>query len=155
MAIIWGDWKNINKYYPTLLYMAAGNLLYLFLYGDDTLWNEIPDVGLNNKQTILLYSFTALPCGALLFLSTYPNSGMKKIVHTLAWIAIFSGVEYILHLFGKLEYNGGWNAWLSTVFNCLMFPMLRLHYKKPIIALCLSIPIVFVLTLIFTPRWDS
>lgn len=40
IIIAWkrGDWRNWKKYQATMLYVAMGNLIYLFLYYDHYLW---------------------------------------------------------------------------------------------------------------------
>ncbi|MBB3113429.1 hypothetical protein FHS18_005541 [Paenibacillus phyllosphaerae] len=35
----WGDRKHWKNYYPTMLYVALCAALYLFVYGEDKLWN--------------------------------------------------------------------------------------------------------------------
>jgi hypothetical protein len=54
---------------------------------------------------------------------------------------MYGGIEFIMTLTGHIEYNYGWGLAWSVGFNCLMFPMLRLYYKKPLIAYLLSVPI--------------
>jgi hypothetical protein len=152
-AIRWGNWKNIGKYYPTQLYMIMGALLYLFIYGPDTLWDEIPDSGINNKLTILLYVFIVFPCTVLLYLSKYPSTTLKQFFYIAVWIIFYSGTELILFFFGKMLYNSGWNICWSVAFNCMMFPMLRLHFVRPFWAIGLSLPIIILLTLGFGPHW--
>ena len=58
--------------------------------------------------------------------------------------------HYDLFSIWMLVYNDGWNTWLSIAWNCIMFPMIALHHKKPLMAYVASIAAV-ILILIFFP----
>jgi hypothetical protein len=153
-AFWWGDWKRVKQFYPTMCYMMIGALLYLFLYGGDSLWNEIPDMGLKNKINILLYVFIVFPCTVLLYLSNYPITKLGQFFHISKWIAIYSLFEWLAFVLGRLSYNSGWSIWWSIAFDCMMFPMLRIHYLNTKSALLLSVPIILFLAFIFKPNLD-
>jgi hypothetical protein len=155
-SLRWGDWKNINTYYTTILYMIIGNLIYFYLYGEDTLWNFLPDRS-DKFDTLreMLYMFVAFPCSILIYLSNFPAKSIGKVLHIIKWIVIYSGLEWVGSHFGFVDYDSGWNQWWSVGFNCIMFPMLFLHLKKPYIALLISVLIVIVLTSIFSPEWHN
>jgi hypothetical protein len=67
----------------------------------------------------------------------------------LFWIALYVGVEIILLWKGNIKYKYGWSLGHSAAFDCLMFPFLRLHYKKPLMALIISVPITIFLVWFF------
>jgi hypothetical protein len=59
-AYKWGDWRNYKKYYPTILFMISGDLVYQFLTYDYPLW-ELSDPLLNATLTTLLMVFINWP----------------------------------------------------------------------------------------------
>ncbi|MBD2870375.1 CBO0543 family protein [Paenibacillus arenilitoris] len=148
----WGDWRNWKKYYPTMLYMSLGACVYLFLYGQDALWNPRPSL-LLDKQNELLYLFVIMPCSALLYLSNFPAKLKSKLIHISKWILIYILVEWIGYLFHEITYNSGWNLWWSLVFDMIMFPMLILHHRRPLLALVLSVFAAMGLMAFFPPHW--
>ncbi|WP_420489698.1 CBO0543 family protein [Neobacillus vireti] len=153
-ALRWGDWKNINKYYPTLLYLLVGNLLYFYLYDKDMLWDFTPDFSEKwDKIREIIYIFIAFPCSILLYLSNMPQTKTKKLLHIILWIVIYSCLELLWHHFGLVSYNRGWNFWWSLGFDCVMFPLLLLHNKRPYVTLIISLAFVLFLTSIFSPKW--
>jgi hypothetical protein len=141
----WGDWKNFKLYYPTMLYIALFNLLYVFFAHEFFhLWELKSDIG-NHTTTFLLHSFIINPFSAFLFLSNYPSKFKSQILHTLKWIFLFLIVEWVGYKLGRIAYFNGWNFWWSVLFIMVMFPMLRLHYVKPVLTLFLSAVCTFVL----------
>ncbi|MFS0901470.1 MULTISPECIES: CBO0543 family protein [Priestia] len=146
----WSDWKNWRKYHSTILYMIMFALLYEVLTYNYSLWifkaTLIPTHTLNS----LLVTFITFPCLVLLFLSNFPEDvTTKKILHIIFWIILYSIVEYFYHAVGLFKYSHGWNFGCSILFNCIMFPMLLLHHKKPLLAYFLSIPIAIFYLIIF------
>jgi hypothetical protein len=138
-----GDYRKWKKYYPTMQYMALGNLTYNFLCASHWLWMLYPDLKwFNHSLQEMTYTFITFPLTALMFLSHYPEKKEKKVIffHYVSWIGIYVGLEILLMLNGQIIYKYGWNIYWSAIFNCIMFPFLRLHEKKPLVALVLSIP---------------
>jgi hypothetical protein len=135
----WGDWKNWRIYHTSMLYFALGNLLYNFLTANHFLWKLKPDFLPTHSLTEMVYTFITFPATALIYLSKYPQASIKKqIVYILGWVCIYGGVETILMLTGRMQYQFGWSLGWSVVFDCTMFPMLRLFYKKPLLAYVIS-----------------
>jgi hypothetical protein len=68
--------------------------------------------------TEMLYTFIVFPATGLLFLGNYPKGVIKKILHTLQWIAIYGVWEYVFTLTGSIEYQYGWtlhfNGWVNS-----------------------------------------
>lgn len=135
----WGDYKNWQKYHSTMLYFVMGNLLYNFLTASYFLWRLDADFISNHTLTELIYSFIVFPITALLFLSNYPEK--KKLYYMSKWVFIYVAVEYLFTLTKHIEYQYGWTLGWSAFFDVFMFPMLLLHYKKPLLAYAISIPI--------------
>jgi hypothetical protein len=139
----WGDWRNWKKYHTVMLYFALGNLLYNFLTANHFLWRLEADFISNHTLTEILYTFIVFPGTALLFIGNYPEGrGLKKVIgHFALYIGWYIGVEWIFSQTGHIQYQHGWSYWWSVAFDFLMFPMLRLFYKHPLLAYILSIPI--------------
>lgn len=148
-ALRWGDWKHLYEYHTTMLYMSTMNLLYFFLTFQYPLWEVQAHLIPSYTIVSLLYTFIVFPCTVILFLSNYPTTSIKKWIHIGKWIAIYIGIEWIGGLFGLIIYHHGWNLSWSLIFLCIMFPMLRLHHRRPYTAYLVSIFIIISLMLIF------
>lgn len=137
------DYLKWRDFYPTMQYIAIGNLTYQFLCATNWLWRIAPDMkGFYYLTVEAIYSFIVFPLTALMFLSRYPEGSKKMEIfkHYLFWIGIYVFFEFIFMKLGIMEYQKGWNLWWSALFNCIMFPFLRLHHKKTILTLVLSVP---------------
>jgi hypothetical protein len=145
----WSDWRNWEKYHATMLYIAASNLMYNFLCASYFLWRINADFLSNHTITEVLYTLIIFPGTALLFLSNYPKTLKKQILRIAYYVGIYAGFEVIYVWFSKIEYQYGWTIWWSFGFDMLMFPMLILHYKKPLIAYVISIPTAMFLLWLF------
>lgn len=141
-ASIWGDWRNWQKYYPTLLYVFCMSMLYEFLTKSYTMWKFKPDFLFSHTYVVLLYAVISVPLTVLVFLSLYPSSWGKKILYYPLWIFIYIGVERVLQKTGQITYENNWSILWSLIFDVIMFPMLRLHYKNPLVACVLSVFII-------------
>jgi len=127
----WGDWRNWKTYYPTMAFWVIGNYLYDTLTYTKPLWLYY-DPMLNHTLNDLFWKFIIYPCVAVMFLYRYPKSGtIPKFKYFAFWIILFSVLEWLLYVFGYFLYYNNWNFWWSVAFNCMMFPLLRLHYTHP------------------------
>ncbi|MFD2046534.1 CBO0543 family protein [Ornithinibacillus salinisoli] len=137
------DYFQWKKFYTTMQFIALGNLTYNFLCASHWLWQLTPDITWFNHSILeMTYTLITFPLTALMFLSRYPDGqGKKKIfMHYLFWIGLYVGVEIVLMLQGSIIYKYGWSLGWSALFDCIMFPFLRLHYKKPLFTLIISVP---------------
>lgn len=151
MALVawkWGDWRNWKLYYPTMLYFIIGDFLYGLLTYNYALW-EFESPLLKTVMSDILISFVAFPATILLFLPHFPQIWVKRILYILMWVVIYTVIEIISYHLGFFSYQNGWSIWWSILFNCMMFPMLRLYYKKPLIAWTITLPIVVIFLLYF------
>ncbi|UGB28765.1 CBO0543 family protein [Metabacillus sp. B2-18] len=154
-GIIWGDWRNWRKYHSTILFLWFGDLLYNFLCHDYKMWEykeNIFGVDLLPNHTVisLLIMFVAYPSSVLLYLGRFPMGKIKIVLWVLFWVFLFSIIEYInLRYLELITHHNGWIIGWSVLFNTIIFPMLWLHYRYPIIALLASIPIVFFFVIYF------
>ena len=145
----WGDWKNWKKYHSTILFLWFGDLLYNVLCYQNIMWQYKESIFAQTVLTnhiiiTLLIMFVAYPATVLIYLGRFPNRKWKAVVWILLWVAVFSMIEFInLRFLNLITHHHGWTMMWSVIFNVILFPMLRFHYKKPGLALLVSIPIVF------------
>jgi hypothetical protein len=135
----WGDWRNWKKYHSTMLFVVVGNLTYNFICANHFLWRLIPEFFSNHTIAELGYTFIVFPANALLFLSNYPDNTLKKTLYYIKWIFIYIIVEYLFLINNGIIHDYGWNIWWSLAFISIMFPLLRLHYTKPLLAYLFAI----------------
>ena len=140
----WADWRNWRKYHASMLFAKMMCLLYnvMALTDDYFLWKMVPSYFSYTVEEII-HCFILLPGTALLFLSTWPQGWRRQIKHLLKWIIIYIIGEIILSYFEGIQYFNGWRLGYSFLFNCVMFPGILLHYKKP----HLAYPLFFLVTL--------
>jgi hypothetical protein len=133
----WGDWRNWKLYYPTILYMIIGDLTYISLSSNQPLW-EYDSPIISNDFAELLIAFVVFPCTCLIFFKLYSevNSSKRLMVYILFFLFcafVYTSIEGLSFCLGFISYHNGWNLYWSLVFNCIMFPLLLLHYKKPLL----------------------
>ncbi|WP_308639739.1 CBO0543 family protein [Paenibacillus silvisoli] len=135
----WGDWRNWRTYHSTMLYIVMSNLLYLFLTAENYLWRYEPeDYFYNYAITEALYGFIVLPATVLLFLPHLPSKPKKLAGYYMLWIGVYFTMEAVLLTSKRLLHDNGWNLYWSLIFDLIMFPMLVLHHKKPLLCYFLS-----------------
>lgn len=136
VVFVWwmGAWKEWQKYHTTMMYFALGNVTYNFLTANYFLWKMKPDFFPNHSLTEMAYTFIVFPATSLLFLYNYPTTTKKKFWHYIRWIGVFILVEWFFTTNDRMVYQHGWNLMWSAIFDVSMFPMLRLHYKRPLLA---------------------
>jgi hypothetical protein len=144
----WGNWKNWKEYYPTILFFFVSNLVYCVLIAPKPLWNYGPWLGQYPFFDITVM-LSLYPSTTILFFTFYPFAAQlgKQALYILLWTAIYTAMELLASVTGGFSYSNGWNIYYSVLFNLLMFPLLRLHYKKPLLAWPLSM--VLSSTLVF------
>ncbi|WP_188632848.1 CBO0543 family protein [Lentibacillus kapialis] len=147
------NWRSLYEYHATILYMVAMNLLYYFFTVDYRLWTLHSHIGLPPAVIDLVYTFVLFPITTLMFLNRYPQQRGKQIVHTGKWVMIYFIFESIGYLFGAIRYHHGWSLIWSGLFLVVMFPMLRLHYKRSLWAYSLSVVIITFLLYWFEVPW--
>lgn len=140
-----GDLKNWKLYYPTILYYFIGDLTHDLLTYNYSLWLLH---GSNLRDTFLDYFLLLLifPSIIILFLSNYPKKFINQIIYIVVSTLIMSLIEAAANFTGLITYYHGWNIMWSVLFYLIMFPLLRLHFKKPLLVWPISI-VFAVLTL--------
>jgi hypothetical protein len=156
LAILFVDWQQMKEYYPTLQYYIICNLLYNFIFYQHPLWsyNTNTFIWFNHTFTEITFSLFIIPLVIVIFLRFFP-AGLKGIGYILVWVITFWLIEYLFSKKGNFLYDNGWNIWWSLIFNMIMFPTLRLHFKRPLIAILVSIPLIIILLMFFHPSLDD
>ncbi|WP_442598750.1 CBO0543 family protein [Neobacillus sp. D3-1R] len=144
-AAKWGDWRHWQKYYPTFLFFIGGDLFYNAVLHKHRLWIYQETIFAENLLfghlvINLMIMAIAYASTILIFLGHYPQSKVKQVLWLLLWIFIYCLIEFINTKFlNLLTYKHGWNMPLSILFNFVMFPVLRIHMNRPLIAWGISI----------------
>jgi len=130
VSFIWGDWRHWKQYYPTILFWALGNFIYIHLTVDKPLWRFTTHIPTSVAE--LLMTLVIFPCVIFLFLPYFPKQNMvNKLLYICLWTLIFSLIECRAVKIGHFTYYNGWNLTYSVIFNLGMFTLLQIHYKYP------------------------
>ena len=133
-AYKWSDWRNWKSYYPTILFFILCDIIYNFIAYNYPLW-ELTSPGLGVTFSVLIKCFTSWPASTLLYLTHFPLAGkLKKAIYMLIWAVLFTLIELVFRRLGYVKYSNGWNIVWSTLFNIFMFPLLKIHHEKPLLA---------------------
>ncbi|RSD28817.1 CBO0543 family protein [Mesobacillus subterraneus] len=151
-AIIWGDWKGWKKYYPTILFFFTGDLLKGVLLYNQMKWTYQESIFgqsilVNHTVIALMIMFVVYPSTILIYLGRFPSVRWKKILWVFTWVGVYTLIEHINERYLNLiNHHGGWNIGWSVLFNIVMFSLLRLHFKNPLLTWGLSaIWVIFLL----------
>jgi hypothetical protein len=143
-SLKWVNWGEWQRYYPTILYIISTNLIYkFFALSYFHLWKlSSMDLFFNNHTGIFLWHLLFVNTLLIfIYLSNFPKVELKKkIMYILFWVALFIVIEILLLRFNHINYFNGWHLGWTIFFDMIMLLMLRLHYKKPLLAIILSIP---------------
>lgn len=150
----WGDWRNWEKYYPTILYFIIGDLTYNFLVYNKPLWSYESTM-FNHTLIDILITFTVFPCVVLLFIPHMPKGLGKQTLYIMTWTALALIIEVLLHAGGWFSYHNGWNLGWSVVHDVIMFMLIWLHYIRPLWVWPMSIIIAFAILAIFNIPFSS
>ena len=128
-----GDWKNWKEYYSTILFFILSSVACAFLTYNHPLWLYQSTI-INHSFTDLFISITVYPCTIMMFIPHFPSKITKIIRHITIYVAVYTIPEFIAVKLGYFTYYNGWSIWHTLIFNYIMFPILILHYKKPLYA---------------------
>ncbi|KAA0549825.1 hypothetical protein FZW96_00280 [Bacillus sp. BGMRC 2118] len=156
ISLKYGDWKNWNEYYSTLLFWIIGDLLYASLLHDFRVWEFHPvwiDHFILPTHSIIAtaIAFLIYPSVIVIFLGKIPRSILPKICWIILWAIIFEVVEIVAYLNKSITHNYGWNLIWSFIFNLLTFSLLAIHKWKPWVTWILAGLTVTLLFIIFNP----
>jgi hypothetical protein len=154
-AFKWGDWKNWRNYYPTWLFFIGGDLFNNAVLHDYRLWSYKETIfGSNILYGHLIIDLLILTIAysstLLIYLGNFPSTRVKQIGWYLLWVAIYSLIEFINFEYLQLiDHHNGWNMPWSILFNLVMFIVLKIHVKQPLIAWFISLVFLIILVLTF------
>lgn len=149
----WGDWKNWQKYYPTVLFTMVINLAISFITYHHVLWKYNADALVTTQTVVeIINVFFLLPAATFIYLSRFPNSSsfMYQGSYIALWVVLFGSIEFIAHyIIGSISYDNGW-AWpISVFFDVAMFSILRIHYLRPAFAWFITILLSIIILSVF------
>ncbi|HWQ43616.1 MAG TPA: CBO0543 family protein [Desulfosporosinus sp.] len=127
----WGDWRNWKIYYPTILFLIAGDFIHFYVAAAKPLWRCTAKV-VPGTITTLIIALIIYPCTVLVFLPFYPKSGViKKVCYITAWVCLYAFLEYLALKYNYMQHLNGWNFIYSVLFDYALFLLLLIHQKKP------------------------
>lgn len=144
VCIISGKWKKWREYYPTILYVIIGNLVCELFFYHHPLW-AFGSISYDMPVIDIIVMVLLFPATVILFLAYYPKIIYQQILYILLWVAIFILKEVIACLSGGFMYLNGWTLYYSLLFDLTMFPLIRLHYKKPLAVWPVSAALAFLM----------
>ena len=134
----WGDWRNWKTYYPTILFLIAGDFIYYYVSAAKPLWQYTAKLFPGTYATLII-ALIIYPCTILLFIPFYPKSGsIKKVCYITGWVCLYAFLEYLALKYNYMQQFNRWNFLYSVLFDYALFPLLLVHQKKPSVALLLS-----------------
>jgi peptidoglycan/LPS O-acetylase OafA/YrhL len=108
------------------------------------------DLILPNHTTITLLAMTiSYTVTVLIYLGKFPEGWMKRLFWFLLWVGIYLVAEYFNYKMGFITYHHSWNFGWSVFFTVIIFLILPIHQKKPLLAWLLSIIIILFLLNVF------
>ncbi|MDX8289838.1 CBO0543 family protein [Metabacillus indicus] len=151
------DWKQWEKQYPTVLFFIVVNMTYNYFYYDHTLWafRGVTAEWLNHSIINAAFTFFICPMGLIIYLQRFPAKRRNQWIYIAVWTAFYSALEWIFSHKGMYVYDNGWNGWLNIPLNLLLFIVLTIHYRKPSIAILLSVLSVILFYLFFPFSWGN
>lgn len=143
----WGDWKNWQQYYPTMIFFILMDLLQDFLTYNHPFW-LFHDI-IISTHTIIALSIMLMkyPAIILIYLKYFyqTNNNKKRVFHFTFWVLLYAVHEYVNLQLGFISHHNGWNMGWSFLFIIIMFSILTVHYKNPLIAWGLSFLFLIIL----------
>lgn len=127
----WGDWKNWRLYYPTMLFYIIGVLIEHTITNKNKLW-VIQGSFWNDFLADNFIAYFIFPFIIIIFLSNYPPKIIIQTLYIFMFVFSLSSIEYIAYVRKGISYHNGWTFGWSMLLYFGMFPLFRLHYKKPI-----------------------
>jgi hypothetical protein len=143
----WGEWKNWKLYYPTILFYVVADFNHMLLTYNKELWSI--KAFWNDTLADYIISLVIAPAIIILFLTHYPKRILKQVGYILLYVAVFTFIEYAAYVSGGITYDNGWNLAWTFFLYISAFVLLRLHYKRPLLAWLLFIVSVVVVKLCF------
>ncbi len=145
VTLKWGRWKEWKTYYPTILFIIAGDFIHVYICTAKPLWRFTPDTLFSGVSEHLIASLVIYPCTVILLFTFYPQfkSWTIKTLYIALWVLIYLAGETLALKLGYYVHANGWSLAYSALLDCLLFPLLIIHQRKPQIAWLISLTIGF------------
>lgn len=85
----------------------------------------------------------------IIYLQRYPENKNYGYLYSAVWIGFFTIIQSLFAHKGMFVYDNGWNGWHNIWLNIALFAVLRVHYRKPAMAMLISLPAVVIFYLLF------
>ena len=154
-AVKWGDWKNWQQYYPTILFLILGDFLYNFLLYQKSMWLFHDLILPNHTMVTLLAMVVTYSATVIIYLGRFPEGWVKRLLWFLLWVGIYMAAEYVNSKLGFITYHNGWNLPWSVFFTGIIFFILPIHHKRPLLAWLFSVIIIVSLLIIFDVKLND
>ncbi|MCS0789880.1 hypothetical protein NX021_17220 [Cytobacillus firmus] len=156
ISLLFGAWKRLHEFYPTLLFWIIGDLLYASLLHDFRVWEFRPvwiDHFILPTHTIIAtaIAFLIYPSVIVVYLGRFPKTIFRGIGWVVFWALIFEGIELIAYFNKSIIHQYGWTLAYSFLVNIMTFSLLPIHKWKPWAAWVLAFISVLLLWIIFDP----
>ncbi|WP_311198900.1 CBO0543 family protein [Paenibacillus hexagrammi] len=140
-----------------MLFAALSNALYEIICYRYQLWQMEPNGLPVAMIPMLLLILIGMPLSTWVYLSNYPTqTGFFKQGSYIAFFTlIFVLLELISVQLGSITYHNGWNLCWSFVFDLIMFIMLRVHHRHPLVGLVFSVIYTGLLLILFDVSFDK
>ncbi|APH06849.1 CBO0543 family protein [Bacillus weihaiensis] len=151
------DWSQVSKQYPTILFFIAINFAYNYFYYNHTLWafRGITAEWLNHSIINTAFTFFICPIGLIIYLQRFPTQRKNQLIYISVWVAFYTIIEALFAHKEMYVYGHGWNSWFNIILNTILFTILYVHYRKPLIAIIAAVPIAIIFYLFFPFPLDS
>ncbi|WHY59871.1 CBO0543 family protein [Cytobacillus firmus] len=156
VSLLFGAWKRLSEFYPTLLFWIIGDLLYASLLHDFRVWEFRPvwiDHYILPTHTIIAtaIAFLIYPSVIVMYLGRFPKTTFRRMCWVVFWALIFEGIELIAYINKSIIHQYGWTLAYSFLFNLVTFSLLPIHKWKPWAAWVLAFISILFLWIIFDP----
>lgn len=131
----WGDWPHWQNYYPTMLFVTTVNFAASYISYLHPLWIFNPGALVGSETVIeVISTLVVMPATVLTYLSNFPAAGLaRQGAYLVMWVGVFAALETVDTLTGGISYANGWSLVHSYLFDCAMFPIIRLHHSRPLL----------------------
>ncbi|WP_188207896.1 CBO0543 family protein [Alkalibacillus aidingensis] len=130
-------WRDIPKYYKSMIYVSSVNALYYYICNRHLIWEFTP-FGISWRLLRGLHILVVTPLLVLAFLSKYPEMFSKRLIHLFRWVFGVTIVEHLAHKQKLIQYKHGWNIFWSGIVYLQMFLYSHLFNRRPIMTLFMS-----------------
>ena len=149
--IKWGDWRNWEKYYSTILFFIIGDLFYNFIFFDYPMWRFFdgnPPIFGYDKFIVFSFIFFRYPATVLIYLGKFPKGLRKGIIWFSFWVLLYFSIEVVKTYIGIVDHFNGWSLGWSFIFDIIIFTMIKLHFHRPLIAWVVGLILAIILWII-------